>query len=930
MWSQRLTWSRRTGAALAATLALAAGAAHGQVENDTCEAAAPLASGVPTAGTTVGAALDQDFSWLCERADAADVYYVFVTPAAGPYEFTATGANNGELSLTLTSGCDFPMGIHGCAVGTGGPGGSGPRLEYLSGFAGETIIVRVGTAGAGQGFTVTGGPLPPPANDECSGATPLTLDVPVSTHNISATTSVELPMAALCSSIAPGIAGGADVFFSFTPPADGFYDFSACDSVFDSVISVHSGCPATEANAIACNDNGPLSACDMPFGAYVSGVELAAGVTYYVRVASVLPWDEWNGLGEPGRGPFTVVVRNGQPAAPPPNDECANAVAISPDELFASGTTAHASLGEQGPCGADDVFDVWFTWTGNLPGVNAYEFLLPPGTFNGAGTLAAYTACGGQLISCHAPTLVDPQMRLVVTADQGETVVIRVAGQQGMQGAFDLYVSPLGQAPANTTCATATPLSAGEPMPVSTFNAATSEETPCGSGLADIYPLWYTFTAPEAGWYRIATELPAGSQALTTVALYDGCGGEALTCSYRGDRLSENPAAAATTYELAAGQTVAIRVSMAYGETGSFTLTAEGPLPPPPPVTNDLCEDAIAIGSMPFEDEVNVTLATPDQDVCEAQGMPLVPTPGGIWYRYTPEVDRVLRASAAADDPLGAVVAVFTGECGALEQIGCPESLFGPPPRFRLTAGTEYHILAALSPARNGDEGSLAIPYGTHLSVSLTAPAVPANDTCAGAERIGESSVTFRTDTTAANHDAPAPSCAGMDGMLSDGVWYRFTTQTAGTLTVVGEGNPDGPFFYSPAGALFSGSCGALTEVVCDNPADGFFLTNRFTLQTQLAAGETYYLLVGSWAEPVGGEIEVTFSYTGDIAPACPADWSGDGEVNSTDISAFLTAWLDSLNNQTLDADFNGDNTVNSSDISAFLTAWLQAVQGNC
>ncbi len=63
---------------------------------------------------------------------------------------------------------------------------------------------------------------------------------------------------------------------------------------------------------------------------------------------------------------------------------------------------------------------------------------------------------------------------------------------------------------------------------------------------------------------------------------------------------------------------------------------------------------------------------------------------------------------------------------------------------------------------------------------------------------------------------------------------------------------------------------------------------------------------------------------------ACPVDWNGDGSVNSSDISAFLTGWLQSLQDGTLAADFNGDNAVNSTDISAFLTAWLQAVQNGC
>jgi hypothetical protein len=62
----------------------------------------------------------------------------------------------------------------------------------------------------------------------------------------------------------------------------------------------------------------------------------------------------------------------------------------------------------------------------------------------------------------------------------------------------------------------------------------------------------------------------------------------------------------------------------------------------------------------------------------------------------------------------------------------------------------------------------------------------------------------------------------------------------------------------------------------------------------------------------------------------CAADWNGDGAVNSNDISAYLTAWLSSVQGGTLGADFNGDMAVNSNDISAFLTAWLDAVQDGC
>jgi hypothetical protein len=52
--------------------------------------------------------------------------------------------------------------------------------------------------------------------------------------------------------------------------------------------------------------------------------------------------------------------------------------------------------------------------------------------------------------------------------------------------------------------------------------------------------------------------------------------------------------------------------------------------------------------------------------------------------------------------------------------------------------------------------------------------------------------------------------------------------------------------------------------------------------------------------------------------------------VNSTDISAFLTTWLASVNASDCTADFDASGTTNSTDISAFLTAWLAGVNGSC
>ncbi len=78
------------------------------------------------------------------------------------------------------------------------------------------------------------------------------------------------------------------------------------------------------------------------------------------------------------------------------------------------------------------------------------------------------------------------------------------------------------------------------------------------------------------------------------------------------------------------------------------------------------------------------------------------------------------------------------------------------------------------------------------------------------------------------------------------------------------------------------------------------------------------------------GDLVLVGGFWGGAPGGCPADWDGNGSVNSSDISAFLTTWLMSIGDGGLAGDFSGDGVVNSSDIAAFLTAWLAAIGGEC
>lgn len=73
--------------------------------------------------------------------------------------------------------------------------------------------------------------------------------------------------------------GSPDVWYAYTASSDLAVNFETCAGAsYDTVISVHSGCPGTIANQIACNDD----SCGLQSGLQVT---VAAGQTYYVRVA---------------------------------------------------------------------------------------------------------------------------------------------------------------------------------------------------------------------------------------------------------------------------------------------------------------------------------------------------------------------------------------------------------------------------------------------------------------------------------------------------------------------------------------------------------------------------------------------------------------------------------------------------------------------
>ena len=173
-------------------------------------------------------------------------------------------------------------------------------------------------------------------------------------------------------------------------------------------------------------------------------------------------------------------------------------------------------------------------------------------------------------------------------------------------------------------------------------------------------------------------------------------------------------------------------------------------------------------------------------------------------------------------------------------------------------------------------------------------------------------------------------------GGTRDTDWYRYTFGADGDLMISLQAEFDGiAFALSIDDETTCAMIGVLSTAddetgdggtpECENGTDGDMLVSG-------TAGDVVYLFVSS-GDAAGGifegvscgvNSEYLLTVNGPaVAPQCPCDWNGDGNLNSDDFFAFLTSFLVDM-----DADFNGDGQTNSDDFFDFLACFLNPPMG--
>jgi hypothetical protein len=287
--------------------------------------------------------------------------------------------------------------------------------------------------------------------------------------------------------------------------------------------------------------------------------------------------------------------------------------------------------------------------------------------------------------------------------------------------------------PSNDVCSSAIVI------PSTTFSI--SQSTTLATSTGDPAPkcvgsfgkgVWYSFTAPNSGTYMVDT---IGSDFDTGLGIYvGGCGWMAQVAC---DDDSGGNHASKITFSAISGITYYILAGGYGGESGNLVFHLA------PGYSNDTCSSATIISNTSFATIQSTAAAT-------SAGDP-IPTcisgfGKGVWFRFTAPASGMLVVDTIGSD-FDTGLGIFTGTCGAFNQVGCDNDSGGNlTSKVTLAAvkGTTYYILAGGSSAASGTlTFHLNLMSPPLLDIAITATNVLLRWSAAGGDFVLESSPTL-------------------------------------------------------------------------------------------------------------------------------------------------------------------------------------------
>ena len=483
-------------------------------------------------------------------------------------------------------------------------------------------------------------------------------------------------------------------------------------------------------------------------------------------------------------------------AAPPPNDDFADAQVLTGSSGSVDGNLAGATT-EPGEPGGDPARpSIWYRWTAPQSGL--FRFDSASGVFKAELSLYTGTSVGQLEWAPHdwcPPTPGYDLTAHVLSATAGLTYVVRLTGYSASvdAGRTTLRWAPYTR-PANDGFASPTVVSGFQPVLAGDNCAATAEAGEPLDQYTSRRTVWFSWTPTTT----VTEALPDVPQHLI-VTVYTGSSLGALTRVARSADVHGEYGAAFTAK---AGTTYRIQVD----SQGNPTYGIVGPQPPFTVALRKAvpCNDAFSCyGGLAHEIPLQLTgsVLTDNVYATAEAGEPAhagSPASHSLWWRIVPPVGATVTLSTAGSG-IDTVLGVYTGtRVDALTAVAADDDSAGAGASrvsFPGIGGTPYIVAVD---GKAGAEGQLRLAWRLDIPP-------PRNDMFANATVLTGGQGKSPSYTWSASKEAGEPAHEGVLGGRS--VWWRYTAPAAGRLHLVVEGD------YTVLSVYRGSSLSALTRV---------------------------------------------------------------------------------------------------------------------
>lgn len=553
----------------------------------------------------------------------------------------------------------------------------------------------------------------------------------------------------------------------------------------------------------------------------------------------------------------SLLISFNAAAQAPANDDCSNAVLLTPSvnsvcATTTAGTTVDATASGIPDCNAQLSKDVWYKFVATQ---TYHKIIVRDASPSILINLQFFSSADGtctNLISMNCTTnngSGDSTTYKAYNLTIGKIYFVKVYTPSYYSGftSFNICVTspPNIPKPANDSCQNATIL-----IPSSNANILVATNGTCVGatpGVNDCYSrqsddVWYKFQA-IAGNHKVIVK---GQDFLDNLGIMEYRWDECSMLPYNGDCVTSysGDSMVYSIKNLTIGQYYYFRVTTDADDANrAFTISVTTPVLP----SNDECVDA--------------QILVPQQDWAPTSGTTKEATEGDnfyqdcnyystydVWYKFTAtNSGHQIRVKGADFAQTWGKIQLFTGDCNNLVSVGCTDTYAGDSIVYNaigLNPGETYLFKVY----------SINNIYGAPFEVCVLSN----NDDCENADPIAvNTDYRCLSVTTGSTNNATASAQPVCTGNADDDKWYKFTA-TGTTLNIK----------LTPAAVngidnavmeIFSGDCTALNSIYCVNNTTGADAEEQ--LATGLTIGDTYFIRVYSFDDITGkGDFELCIS----------------------------------------------------------------------